>query len=76
MLNTLDKFLDGLSSVNLNVDPLLCQEVRYRYFALQGEIRGLPSELRPVAAALVEDLLPSDWPLWMEIGSAWAPTHH
>ena len=67
MLTTLDRFVDGLASLQRHHDAMLFQEVRHRYNTLQHEVTALPPAMRYFATELIENLLPFDWPLWMEV---------
>ena len=76
MLTTLEGFLDGLASIQVQDDPMLCQEVSQRYRTLQSEVTSLPPALRYFANELIDNLLPSDWPLWMEMAAVQSHAHH
>ena len=69
MLTTLERFLDGLASIQVKDDPMLLQEVSLRYRNLQQEVIDLPPAIRFFANELIDSVLPADWPFWMEIAA-------
>ena len=54
----------------------LARELLRRYEAWNRQLDRLPGSVRALCQALADELLPGDWPLWMELAREEAPRLH
>jgi hypothetical protein len=73
----LQPLLNAIVGAQCSGDPIVWHEAARRFAAIDRQLPGLPMEQRWTIEQELFELLPSDWPLWMEaLNESAAATRH